>query len=253
MTRMSIPAQNINEVIFELDKIIEECKVNKNRAGYFAALYRKVTLKVKDEIQSEKFDDNKRIEKLDVVFANRYLTAYQNYAAGKRVSQCWELAFDTNKKWSPIVLQHLLLGMNAHINLDLGLAAVETSRSSDINSLKNDFDRINLILASLVDEVSDKLARVWPLLKMLDFLGGRTDEDLINFSMQQARDQAWKNAVRFSKLDDIQFKVEESKLDNWVSIFGNVIVNPGWILNIAAKIVRLGELKGVSRIIEILE
>jgi hypothetical protein len=59
--------------------------------------------------------------------------------------------------------------------------------------------------------------------------------------------------VRFSKLDDIQFKVEESKLDNWVSIFGNVIVNPGWILKIATKIVRLGELKGVSRIIEILE
>lgn len=250
---MSIPAKNIVEVILELDKIIDQCSNSKSRAGYFAALYRKVTVEVKKEIDEEKFDDNERMEKLDVLFANRYLEAYKNCAEGKRVSQSWQLAFDTNKRWSPIVLQHLLLGMNAHINLDLGLAAAETSNGANINELKDDFNKINLILASLVDQVSDELAQVWPLFKLIDFMGGRSDEEFINFSMLKARDQAWKNAVRFSNMNEEEFKVEESKLDNWVSIFGKAIINPGLLLNLVLKFVRLGELKGVQKIIQILK
>lgn len=250
---MGIPAKNIDEVINELDKILRWSSENSSRPGYFAALYRKVTIEVKEKIASNYFDDGERMEKLDVIFANRYLLAFNNFNENKPVPKSWQLAFDTTQKWSPIVLQHLLLGMNAHINFDLGIAAAETSPGKSINDLKEDFNKINSILASLVDEVSDKLSGVWPLLKLLDWIAGKTDEALINFSMENARDQAWKTALRFSALNKNSIQIEESKLDNWVSIFGGVITNPGWFINLLLKIIRLGEIKSTSKIIEILK
>ena len=69
------PATTIDEVISALDDILAISKVKKSRAGYFAALYRKVTLAVKNGIASGIYEDGKRMEKLDVIFANRYLAA----------------------------------------------------------------------------------------------------------------------------------------------------------------------------------
>ena len=63
-----------------------------------------------------------------------------------------------------------------------------------------DFNKINEILASLVDDVQQKLAHIWPVLKLLDYVGGRADETLINFNMKRARDQAWKLALDLAPL-----------------------------------------------------
>ncbi|NIR65754.1 MAG: hypothetical protein GWN00_24945 [Aliifodinibius sp.] len=99
--------------------------------GYFAALYRKVTIRVKEE-----FEDPERMERLDVLFANRYLEAFEQYHTRKETTVSWKLAFDTCKRWRPIVLQHLLLGMNTHIRLDLGVAAAETANRGQFEKSK---------------------------------------------------------------------------------------------------------------------
>ena len=52
----------------------------------------------------------------------------------------WKKAFDSSTHYWPIVLQHLLMGMNAHINLDLGIAAAEISKNKDINDAIKKFD-----------------------------------------------------------------------------------------------------------------
>lgn len=57
----------IDEVISALDQIVAESEQNNDPAGYFAALYRKVTIKVKEGIASGYFDDGPRMEQLDVV------------------------------------------------------------------------------------------------------------------------------------------------------------------------------------------
>ena len=44
---MAMQAQTIDDVIKQLDDIILWAKANKNRLGYFAALYRRVTVRVK--------------------------------------------------------------------------------------------------------------------------------------------------------------------------------------------------------------
>jgi hypothetical protein len=181
-----MPAKTIDEVIQELDDIIAWAQGNRSRLGYFAAMYRKVTLKVKEGIADGVFENEgiadgvfengERMERLDVIFANRYLEAIAQHRDGKIPTVSWQLAFEASKRYWPIVLQHLLLGMNAHINLDLGIAAARTSPGGAIYDLENDFNKINEILAALVDGVERELARIWPMLKLLDRIAGKKSQ-----------------------------------------------------------------------------
>ena len=245
-------AKTIDQVIQQLDDIIGRTKRDKSRLGYFAALYRKVTIKVKAGISEDFFEDGERMERLDVIFANRYLEAFEQNQKNISPTRSWRLAFEIAKCWWPIVLQHLLLGMNAHINLDLGIAAARTSPGETIYWLKNDFDKINEILAALVDEVESELARIWPVLGLLDHTAGKTDEAVINFNMQNARDHAWKVAEKLAPLEPAAQLPVINELDAEIALFGRVIRHPGFIVGAVNKIIRLGERGSIPQIIELL-
>ena len=67
--------KSIDQVIAALNSIILDTEVNNSVLGYFAVLYKKVTIKVKEGIAEGFFDDGPRMEALDVVFAKRYIEA----------------------------------------------------------------------------------------------------------------------------------------------------------------------------------
>src|SRR6187549_73564 len=69
----------IPHVLNKLDEIINWCENAGSRQGYFAALYRRMTLAVLEEMQKNGFTDNTRMEKLDVIFASRYIEAWSAY------------------------------------------------------------------------------------------------------------------------------------------------------------------------------
>lgn len=155
-------ATTIEEVIEQLEVIITDAKRTSDPKGYFAALYRKVTIAVRDKIiEGNYFEDNVRMEKLDVIFANRYLEAYDIFMTVGTPSLSWLRSFTADSKYWPIVLQHLLLGMNAHINLDLGIAAAQISNPEVIEDLKGDFTKINELLSGLVNEVQQDLTSIY--------------------------------------------------------------------------------------------
>lgn len=247
-----MPAQTIDEVIQQLDSIIDSAYSQKSRQGYFAALYRKVTIQVKEGISSGFFENGERMERLDVIFANRYLDAFRHYLENKAPTRSWQLVFETSKHWWPIVLQHLLLGMNAHINLDLGIAAARTSPGAAILDLKEDFNRINEILAALVDGVERQLAQIWPTLKLLDHISGRTDEAVINFSIEKARDHAWKVAQDLARLDPSDQMSRIDALDKDIVKLGRLIRNPGIVIGSVNRVIRLGEKGTIPQIISII-
>jgi hypothetical protein len=247
-----MPAKTVDEVIQQLDEIIDQSYWQKSRLGYFAALYRKVTVEVKKGIESGFFNNGERMEYFDVVFANRYFDALEQYQSNVVPTKSWQLTFEASKDWWPIVLQHLLLGMNAHINLDLGIAAAITCPKDAIFDLKEDFNKINDILASLVDEMQRKLAHIWPVLRLLDHLGGRTDEALINFSMERARDEAWKLALDLAPLEQNEQNSMIASLDKDIAMLARKILNPGFMASAAIKIIRLGERGSIPQIIDML-
>jgi hypothetical protein len=250
---IATPAKTIDDVINQLTSIIDWSKENNSRMGYFAELYRKVTMQVKQGIKDNFFDDGPRMERIDVIFANRYMQACYQYQTGQTPTQSWVHAFNATHRWWPIVLQHLLMGMNAHINLDLGIAAAETVSPDQLQNLKGDFEKINQVLASLVGSVQDELAEIWPILGIMNRYLGSVEKAIINFSMEKARDAAWSFAEELSPLTgEPRDKAIEEK-DKVIAAFSTVIMNPGLKLSIVLTIIRLGERGTVRERIGILE
>lgn len=69
-------ATTITEVVQHLDEILQWSRNNQSRLGYFAALYRAVTVNVKERLGTGFFHDDARLEQVGVVFANRYFAAF---------------------------------------------------------------------------------------------------------------------------------------------------------------------------------
>ena len=152
-------AQNIDEVIAYLDQIITTEVSKGSKLVYFPILYRKVTQAIKVAIEQGEFEDNPRMEVFDVVFANKYIKAYQDWKDGKKVPISWQSTFDVrNQKLT--TLQHLVIGMNAHINFDLGIAAATVAPKEKIYDLKADFDEINVILNKLVNNITERRSAI---------------------------------------------------------------------------------------------
>ena len=242
-----IKIQTVDDVIVVLQDIIDTSIQEENPLGYFAALYQKVTIKVKEGIQNGFFEDGPRMEKLDIIFAKRYIDAYYSFTQNKAVTQSWEKAFLLSKKFWPIVLQHLLIGMNAHINLDLGIAAAEVSKGAPIENLKGDFDKINSVLSSLVLDVENDLAKIYPFLRKILKYTRDVDNFLVDFSMEIARNGAWDFAVKLSNTQEDKISTVIQGRDTKVAEIASLISKPGIIANIIFGIIRLREIGSVSK------
>ena len=234
-------ASTIDEVIAQLEQITNESIQENDPIGYFSALYLEVTKNIKLAIQQRVFEDNERMEKLDVIFANRYLKAYSEFKGNDQPSSSWKVAFEETRKFWPIVIQHLLLGMNAHIALDLGIAAAQVSPGPEIKDLEKDFNKINEILAGLVKNVENTLSQIWPKLKVVLKLAGRVDDFLINFSMETARNEAWNFAVSLAEVSEQEMKRLIGEKDESVTEGARFISSPGWIISGLFRIIRIGE------------
>ena len=246
-------AKTIDEVIQILNSIISETKKEGSTLGYFTVLYCKVTQKVKEGITNGDFEDGPRMEHLDVVFANRYIKAYYEYKSKQKPSLCWEIAFKKSDDFWLIMMQHLLLGMNAHINYDLGIAAAEVCPGNAIHSLKNDFNKINTILASLVGNVEKALSDIWPTLKWILKKTNKVDTFLVDFSMQMARDGAWKFATEIAPLLPNELAIALRNRDVKITETVKLVTNPGFVASSIFKIIRLSELGSVDKKIATLE
>lgn len=189
---MSRPT-TIQEVLDQLDLIIENSIDRNDRLGLFAFVYRRTTAEIFKEIQLKNFEDNKRMEKMDVAFANLYIDAYKGHQNNKKVSNSWEIAF-ANENERLTILQHIMMGINAHINLDLAIATSSTMFGKELSDIEKDFNKVNDILFNIINEIQDRLSRVSRLLFLLDIIGEKSDEKIIDFSMRKAREQAWNNA-----------------------------------------------------------
>lgn len=248
-----MPPQTIDEVIVQLDAVILRARTERSRLGYFATLYRNVTIRVKEGIAAGLFEDGARMERLDVTFANRYLAALESFRNGQPLSQCWLKCFQIANTWPPIILQHLLTGMNAHINFDLGIAAQSVAPGAELASLEHDFNQINAILGSMVVRVRSNVEAVSPWIRFLDTLCPSTEERFINFSLNKARESSWlvANLINSTPADQLARKLKI--LDDGVAILGSLIGSPKeWSVRYGLYVIRVRESNDVPHVIDVL-
>ena len=237
----------------QLSRIITESRQAGDRCGFFAALYYKVTAKVKEGIEKGQFEDGARMERLDVLFANRYLDALASWKSGVEPSASWKIAFEACRSRSVLVLQHLLLGISAHINFDLGIAAVETMYGQTLQPIEKDFDSINIILGAMTYEVINEINRLSPMLSLIGKHSKNTESVLVQFSMTNARDGAWCFAEDLFDLSGEAYQTCIDARDRDIAKLGSTLVHFRAMLKLTVWVIHLFECKDPKRIIGVLQ
>jgi Family of unknown function (DUF5995) len=246
-------ANSIQEVIDNLDTIINWSRVNQSPMGYFAMLYRRMTAAVRDGIQNNLFEDGARMDKLDTTFANRYLQAWDAYTHQQRCSNAWYTAFEACSNKKLIVLQHLVAGINTHINLDLGIAAAAVAPGDTIFALQHDFDKINDIITSLTQSIQDSLCKIWFPLRALENITGNSQDALFNFSIVAARKASWANALALAFITADMRDTHINTIDAAVVTIAHRIISPGMMTEMLLHPVREMENTDVSKNIDLLQ
>ena len=243
-----LPASTIDEVIEQLNTIIKESISSNNYLFAFAYVYRETTKQVKTAIDAGRFEDGPRMEKMDVIFANLYIQAYHDYKVSKSISGSWDFAFSARDEKKTLI-QHILFGMNAHINLDLSVAASTVSNGAEIMNIKNDFMTINQILAELTNSMQKDLGKVSFMLRLLDIFGFKSDEKIINFSIKKARDFAWLNAMELALCEEGKQQSRIEEIDKRVLELSKIIKDPpGRPLALTMKIISFFESNDPAKI-----
>lgn len=219
--------KTIEEVIQKLDEIIAWSIENKSTMGYFACTYRTTTIAVLEGVKKNKFEDGPRMIAMDVAFANRYFQALENYLNGRRCTNAWFTTFEAEKNDQLLIIQHILLGMNAHINLDLGISAAEIMPYRKIAPLKNDFGVINEIIASINQKVQDSLSKICYSIDLIDKISNNKDNIVLDFAISKARETSWATAYILSNSSNFFRPSLIKMVDNAATLIAkNILISP---------------------------
>ncbi len=245
--------QDIDGVLAALRTVVDDAARSGDRTGLFAAVYRQVTAAVARGVADGRFDDADRLDRFDAVFAGRYLTALEAWRDGRDPGRSWRLAFRAAGDPELVLVQHVVLGINAHINLDLAVAAAQTSPGDAITGLKDDFERINDVLLDVVCELQGALNELSPLLGRLDAVLGRIDEEIFGFKLERARAEAWDAAVLLAAQTGGARERGIRMLDRYAYGLGRVVLAPPFPVPAALQVVRFAERVDISEAIRRLD
>jgi hypothetical protein len=247
------PPQSIDEVLAALRTVVDDAAAAGDRAGLFAAVYRQVTATIATGVAGGLFDDADRLDRFDAVFAGRYLTALEAWRDGRDPGRSWRLALRAGEDPDLVLVQHVVLGINAHINLDLAVAAATTCPGEEITALEDDFERINDVLLQVLCELQGALNELSPLLGGLDFVLGRLDEEIFGFKLQRARAEAWEAAVVLAGQPPEARARTVRMLDRYAHGVGRLVLAPPFPVPAALQVVRFAERVEVSEAIRCLD
>src|SRR5262245_3398488 len=145
---------SIDAVVAAMQERLDGLTAGQEHRREFLGTYQRTTIAVGKAIRDGIFEDGPWVEAWDVVFADFYLAALDADLAGGRVPRPWRLAFDAPASLNP--LQHVLLGINAHINYDLPQALLAVISDEDftdpalMDRRRRDHERIDGVLSSRV-------------------------------------------------------------------------------------------------------
>lgn len=217
------------EVIPAMREMMKARQREGSRRAIFLSLYMSVTDAIGQRVREGGFQDPVWVERYGVAFANLYLRAVDSYASGTWTPKAWRRAFDCADNRSALVLQDLLLGVNAHINHDLALALIEAGIDDRRDERYADHTSVNAVLESLTNQAQQQIAEAYaPGLANFDALGGDVDEMVAAFSIARAREHAWAVALSLANArNPFERKLIMRGLDVQADVLARLILIPG--------------------------
>ena len=192
------PWKQLDEVILGMAAIEAYFFEAQDRRAIFATAYVNITRELKGRIDAGRFNDPPWVTRYVIAFANLYRSALAAFVADEMVSvpKAWQLSFETAKAGTAVVVQDLVLAINAHINHDLPVALLEVGVDPDRESRYADHTAINDALRDTTALVEDRVTSMYaPALSILGKLAEGLIEGVTNFSFEKAREAAWAHGL----------------------------------------------------------
>jgi hypothetical protein len=199
------PYRTLDDVVLRFAELEARYRQVNDRRAIFLTLYGVVSAEMRARVAQRAFADTDWVHRYAVRFANLYREALAAYDAGDlaRVPKAWRLAFDAARAGTGLVLQDMLLGVNAHVNNDLPLALRDVSIDPDRAARYADHAAVNAVLAAVTERATVRITEAYaPGLRDMDDCAGALDELLSAFSLEVARESAWEGAVSLSNARD---------------------------------------------------
>jgi Family of unknown function (DUF5995) len=189
-------AKNIDDVLRNLDQVIEWSIRAQDCIGYFAVMYKRVTLAVRAAIDEGQFDDGPMMEHFDAAFAQHYFDALNGYfypGEYNGLTLSWEVAFIGHQDAQATMVQQMMSALNAHICFDLGVATAARAGNA-LQKFEHDFNVINAVIATQIPGMLDVVQQLSPELRRIrrvipDEVG------LIKRVVMKMRNAAWLFAI----------------------------------------------------------
>ena len=232
--KSEVRPNTVEGVVDAFGELLKEFGKREDYRAVFLHAYLIITRQFSDAINRQKvegervFLDVVWVESLLVAFANLYIDTVEPREEIYYSSRTWESAHRCAELKDGTVFEDLLLGVNAHINVDLAFAVYLTLKSDSRGTLdplllarrKFDYDQVNRILFDCIDlvedEVSDKFGGV---IGFLDHLFLNLDEGLTRIGLRKFRERVWWHGLSLlsARTDPerafIREKIEEKALE----------------------------------------
>lgn len=247
------PVTTFDTAAAELQTLIDWAKEKEHRVGYFAAVYKRVTLALKEAAAAGQFEDGERMSRLAGIFATRYLAAVNGFFRPDQftLTESWRAAFEQFENEGAVIVQHIQAGINAHTSFDLGMAVNEITGSKHVDRVRVDFYRVNAVLASQADDMLSKVEKISPNLKeILDRIPG-DEAQLIGPAITWMREAAWVFVLGLELYPGTKNLIPSVVQDNAVSVATTTLFS-GLLSEVFAAIAR-HESRDVRRNIEVLD
>jgi hypothetical protein len=188
----------VDAVVREMNQRFTPLARSCDHDAIFALAYLRTTEAYRATVANDPrfFDDPTFVNRVDVVFADYYFSAYDAWHAGGAAPGAWAIAFKAADERLVSGPGNLLLGINAHVSRDLPfvMASLGLVRP-DGSSRKPDHDRVNEILKRVVGPLLTELSRRFdPAFATTAENGTELDEEVLFQLLVAWRELAWRNA-----------------------------------------------------------
>jgi hypothetical protein len=190
--------ESLVALVARMEALLAPLEAERDPARFFLGTYLRTTRAVGVALDRGRFEDPAWVTEWDVDFASFYLDALEAYRKSPdEVADPWRLAFGAAPGLPPEA--HVLLGMNAHINLDLPQSLIAVIPPEDFASpslldrRRRDHERIDAVLAARVAEEDLALQRAGGRRTSLDRLLAPVNRAASRAFLRESRRKVWAN------------------------------------------------------------
>ncbi len=203
----------LDPLLERMQALVDDWKAASDNRAIFLSCYLMMTQNMLEAIRRQDFHDPAWVGVLLQRFAEYYFLALEAYERdADQAPPVWQVAHNAAIQKQGLVLQELLLGVNAHINYDLVLTLVDLlqpeweSLTDERRSQRYaDHCHVNEVIGATIDAVQDQVVEpAMPVMDMIDRLLGPLDEKMISRLLSDWREQVWQNAIHLLQTQDAE-------------------------------------------------